>query len=280
MTLASATQVTIHWSPNEPVLDVRNAHLWLCDLDDRRWVSAVDKSLLSAAEHARAERLRTLELRRRFVARSVLVRRVLGGLLGVPPCNVEYRIGPLGKPELAHDIYAGLERKPLPCFNLSHSDNVLALAVGFHREIGVDVECVKTDLDFLRLGEAQLGAEEIAQLRNLSAPERALAFYRSWTRHEAMAKATGRGIASPPSNQERNSSLGPTPQLDGGGLSEHCLDPLAWPPNERNTPGDRQDDSPSAEYSFECSLGGAFAIGALALGSPNQPAPTLEMALD
>ena len=249
MTLASATQVTVHWSPDEPVLDLRNAHLWLCDLDDRRWVSAVDKSLLSAAEHARAERLRTLELRRRFVARSVFVRRVLGGLLGVPPCNVEYRIGPLGKPELAHDIDAGLEREPLPRFNLSHSDNVLALAVAFHWEVGVDMECVKTGLDFLGLGEEQLGPEEIAQLRSLSEQERALAFYRSWTRHEALAKATGRGIAS------------------------------AGPRSEATALGDCDDPLPSAEYSFECSLGGTFAVGSLALCRPEQPATQLEVAI-
>ena len=279
MTPASATQVTVHWSPNEPVPDLRHAHLWLCDLDDRRWVSAADESLLSAAEHARAERLRTLELRRRFVARCVFVRRVLGGLLGVAPSKLEYRVGAFGKPELAHDIDAGLESKPLPRFNLSHSDNVLAVAVAFHKEVGVDVERVKTGLDFLGLGEGQLGAEEIARLRSLSEQERALAFYRSWTRHEAIAKATGRGIASRPSNQDRNDSLALTPHLAVSRLSEQRLSPWTWPRNEHKIPGACGDQPPAAEYAFECSLGGVFAIGSLALCFSNQPASALETAL-
>jgi 4'-phosphopantetheinyl transferase superfamily protein len=138
------------------------------------------------------------------------------------------------------------------------------------------VECVKTGLDFLGLGEGQLGAEEIARLRSLSEQERALAFYRSWTRHEAMAKATGRGIASP-SDQDGNDSFAPTPRLAVSRLSEHLLSPWTWPRNERKIPGACGNQPPAAEYSFECSLGGVFAIGALALCPPRQQPVQLEM---
>ena len=242
----SAHKITVHWSPTEPATETESVHLWLCDLDDRRWV--VGELGLSATEHARAARLRTSELRRRFLARRVFLRRVLSGLLGLTAGEVDYRVGPFGKPELAYDIGSGLEHRPLPRFNLSHSEKILAVAVAFHREIGVDVELVKTDLDFLALGEGQLASEEIALLRSLPEEERPLAFYRSWTRREALAKATGCGIASSGLSGERTAVRG-------------CDDPQS-----------------AAEYSFECSLGDSFAVGSLALCPPRKQPVRLGMA--
>jgi len=58
----------------------------------------------------------------------------------VAPEVLEFRVGARGKPELvlpgraADDPVAALK------FNLSHSENILALAVAFHRDVGVDVE--------------------------------------------------------------------------------------------------------------------------------------------
>src|SRR5206468_2895027 len=113
---------------------------------------------LSASELARAERLKSRLARRRFVARCAFVRHVLGDLAGVPPAALEFRDGPHGKPRLAFPGDANGERVAALDFNLSHSENVLALAVAFGGEVGIDVEVVQPGVDVLAVAEAHFTA--------------------------------------------------------------------------------------------------------------------------
>ncbi len=216
MARTHSADVTVHWSPDERATGRDRAHLWLFDLDDLPQQFLSDTSVLSAEEHARAGRLRTAELQRRFGVRGVLVRRVMGGLLGIEPGAVSFCSGPFGKPELAAHTKAS---RPLPRFNLSHSENVLALAVAVNFEVGADVECVKPDLDFLALAGTRFTSEEIQRLRAIPPGRRAVPFYRCWTRHEAAAKATGCGIAMPFSSDGQNQAWEAAFLLEGSAHS-------------------------------------------------------------
>jgi 4'-phosphopantetheinyl transferase len=125
--------------------------------------------------------------RRRLAAHSAL-RRVLAGYLGVPAAGVEIEVGENGKPRLP-----GEELQ----FNLSHSGEVALIAVSESRSVGVDVERVKLDRDFLALAERALGEEEVAALRAADPADRAAVFYAAWVRHEAFLKCLGVGLAGP-----------------------------------------------------------------------------------
>ncbi len=236
----STPAVVVHRSPDEPVLDHAAVHLWLCDLDHDADKLLAGAPVLSPDEQARASRPERPQLARRYVARCVLVRHVLGRLVGVAPAAVEFSLGPFGKPALAPGGAAprapGDAERPRLNFNLSHSENVLALAVSFQREVGVDVECVRHDFDYLQLANDQFAPVVVRHLRRLPPSERAVAFYRAWTRREALAKAAGRGPASPANNA-------PT-----------------------GTPGGNR-DLPTTIHSYECTVGSAFAVGSLALGA-------------
>jgi 4'-phosphopantetheinyl transferase len=144
---------------------------------------------------------------------------------------MEFREGAHGKPELVTPDHVADDPLGTLSFNLSHSENILALAVAFGRDVGVDLEVVNSKVDVLAVAEANFAAEELNWLRALSPRECVLAFYRLWTRKEAMSKTGGRGIAS-------------------GSASS------------------RQEDSPLIRlHSFEFSHGEAKIVGALALGA-------------
>ena len=205
--LNETTAVIVHSSTRDPVEDFDRAHVWFCDLDTVHQTNSPMRSLLSERESARAERLKNPQQRERFAARCAFVRRALANLTGVAPETLEFRNGPNGKPALAPPSDA--EDSPIEAleFNLAHSENILALAVAFSRDVGVDVEVVDFNVDVLGVAEANFAPEELNWLHALPSRECVLAFYRLWTRKEAIAKATGQGIVETPVEKLAESPL-------------------------------------------------------------------------
>ena len=143
--------------------------------------------LLSADERSRAERFVFDRDRDRFIVSRATLRRLLARSLGVVPHSITFRQGLHGKPALATD--AKLR------FNVSHSGDhgLVALAVG--REVGVDIENVRTSLNPLELAIRFFSPVERAALQALSPAKRHDAFFVCWTRKEAYLKALGLGLS-------------------------------------------------------------------------------------
>ena len=104
----------------------------------------------------------------------------------IAPAEWRYRDGPNGKPMLA----AGF---PAIEFNISHSDGCVAVAVSKDGPVGIDLECVASDLRS-EIVEDVLTAAERDGLLQLSAEEKWRRFMRIWTAKEACAKALGLGL--------------------------------------------------------------------------------------
>jgi 4'-phosphopantetheinyl transferase len=164
-------------------------HLWSTALDAVAGSGLA--SALSAAEQARAAGFRSAVDERRFVAGLVMRRSVLGRYLGLDPAAVGFREGVNGRPELAGE--GGNLR-----FNVSHSGDIGLLAVTHASEIGVDVEVPQAFPDRDRVARDTFHPEEVGAIEALaSEAEREAAFYRCWTRKEALAKAVGLGFHLP-----------------------------------------------------------------------------------
>ena len=82
-------------------------------------------------------------------------------------------------------------------FNVSHSGGIALLAFVRGREIGIDVEQVRSDFDLEAIARRFFSAHEQDQLFALAAETRIEAFFRCWTRKEAYIKATGDGLSLP-----------------------------------------------------------------------------------
>jgi phosphopantetheinyl transferase len=154
---------------DEPASDPRRVHLWIFDLDSFPLARA-SRSWLSEAENQRSRRLKGHAAKRRSMASYSLTRLVLGKTLQVQPMELAFVEGTCGKPRVTASGTTP-DRAQEVNFNVSHSENVMALALAYRMDVGVDVEVV-----------------------DLAKGTRA--FYLAWTAQEAEAKLLGVGIGS------------------------------------------------------------------------------------
>jgi 4'-phosphopantetheinyl transferase len=143
--------------------------------------------LLDDHERVRLARLRRPADRARYLAAHALVRLVLAPLAGTAADALAFdrtcRCGaPHGKPVLPDG----------PGFSLSHAGELVGVAVRVDGPVGLDVEQVRDVADLDALAEHVRSPAERA--RGDLDPA---AFFRTWTRKEALVKATGDGLTAP-----------------------------------------------------------------------------------
>ncbi|HEU5062359.1 MAG TPA: 4'-phosphopantetheinyl transferase superfamily protein [Solirubrobacterales bacterium] len=114
---------------------------------------------------------------------------MLARYLGTTPEAVQITHGEHGKPRL--------EGTGDLAFNLSHSGQLAVIALVRGREVGIDVEKVVPDRDFLAIAARAFDEEVVSELRAARAADRAPVFYEAWVRHEARLKCLGVGIGHP-----------------------------------------------------------------------------------
>jgi len=185
--------MVVHELPDEPIDDFKAVHIWFCDLD-RYGTSKITYSTLSASELERVKRLKSLETRRRLVNRFTFVRNVLGNIADIDPAVLEFCQSYRGKPQLAYPEDANNEKPRKLDFSISHTENILALAVVFGGTVGIDIEVVRNDLDFFDIAMTHFTIENLELLQSMPSNKAAIMFYKLWTRREALAKMDGSGI--------------------------------------------------------------------------------------
>ncbi len=203
--------------------------LWQVELGGQAADSADLLALLSGDERARAARFHFRRDRDRFVAARGLLRRILADYLDLVPNAIRFAYGPYGKPALAGDLaLSGLR------FNLSHADDIALCAVTRDREVGVDIERLRTDLDAAALAKQFFSHWEIAALRALPPALQDAAFFACWTRKEAYIKARGEGLSLPLDHFDVTVAPEEPPRLHVEGAPEEAarwsLHRLAAPP--------------------------------------------------
>jgi 4'-phosphopantetheinyl transferase len=122
-------------------------------------------------------------VRRRHELAHAAQDRILAAYLDVDPQALEYATLAGGKPILAD---GALE------FNLSHSGRLALVAVSRDLQVGVDLEHPRSFRNEAGMAQRICTARELAHLASTTAAEELL---RLWVRKEAVAKATGEGLA-------------------------------------------------------------------------------------
>ncbi len=149
-------------------------------------------SLLSNEEHQRAERYLFARHRASFIASRAQTRMILARYTGLQPEQIQLRYNDYGKPLLGFpSIPENLH------FNVSHSHDLGLVAVSYGREVGVDIEKVRPDIDYTHISRQFFSPGEIDRLLNLPLEEQVEAFYNIWTRKEAFIKGRGTGLSTP-----------------------------------------------------------------------------------
>ena len=124
--------------------------------------------------------------RRRSLVARALLRGMLIRVTGGPTTGWTFGAEPSGRP-IAHNAGYG----SIPSISFSHSGGWVAVASSYAGTVGIDVEVHRPSRNFIEIAAAAFGSDEQRRV----AVEGALGFYRIWTLREAMAKASGVGIA-------------------------------------------------------------------------------------
>jgi 4'-phosphopantetheinyl transferase len=168
----------------------REIRVWQFDVQQSKQEFPALRELLSPEEQQRALKFHFEIDRERFVVGRGNLRRLLGEQLRCEPGDILFRTGDLGKPELR------CGPRPEVFFNVSHSGDAVLIAVA-ERPVGVDVEQPRRGLNARELAQRFYCAEEWEELRRLEGNDQDQAFFRCWTRKEAIVKALGRGLQVP-----------------------------------------------------------------------------------
>ena len=188
------TSTAPQWSfpPETIILGSDEVHVWRVSLVEPP--SQIESFLhtLAADEQTRAERFYFQRDRERFIIAHGVLRAVLGLYLNRAPECLSFCYRSHGKPALTRESGEDAIR-----FNMSHSHGVALYAVARGREVGIDLEFIRRDLEVEQIAERFFSRREIATLRALPIDLRKYAFFLCWTRKEAYIKARGEGLSSP-----------------------------------------------------------------------------------
>ncbi len=156
------------------------------DLDSISAAKTDFAATLSNDEKDRSVAYRFAVDRDRFILRRGLLRQLLGGLTGRAADSIQFSYGSSGKPFL--------REFPNLHFSVTHSAGTACFGFCTHRRIGIDLEYRRNELDLAGMANTVFSEADIATIKTLRVDERPVAFFKAWTRLEALVKADGAGL--------------------------------------------------------------------------------------
>lgn len=216
------------WSRPRSVPALRGdcVHLWRVSLEQPVSQLRLLAQTLSPDEMLRAEGFYFERDRNRYIAGRGLLRTVLGAYLGVEPRSLNFRYSSTGKPALLETPGVGALS-----FNLSHSRELVLIALTRGREIGVDLEYIRPIREIDRVSERVFPGQDNERFRTLSLRAKHTVFFKCWTRKEAYLKACGAGLIQPWAGLEVSMSpeeIDLSRQVEDPRLPSHSSHPSHW----------------------------------------------------
>lgn len=145
---------------------------------------------LTHDEQLRADRFYFEHDRRRFIVARGKLRLLLSRHFQIAPAAIVFGYMKNGKPFVAGN-------STQIHFNMSHSEECALYAISKRCRLGADIECLNRNIDWHGLVRRFFTNREFSALQQLPAFTRKRAFFTSWTRKEAILKATGDGLSIP-----------------------------------------------------------------------------------
>ncbi|NET55757.1 MAG: 4'-phosphopantetheinyl transferase superfamily protein [Symploca sp. SIO2E6] len=215
--------------PQNLVLSEEDVHIWRAKLDLPVVQIQQLAQTLSTDEQQRADKFYFEKDKKHFIAGRGFLRVILARYLDLEPAQLKFAYSSRGKPTLANITPGGTVD-----FNLSHSRGMALYAVTRNRQIGIDLEYIRSVSDVDQLAKRFFSPRESAVISSLSPEQKQEEFFKAWTGKEAYLKATGDGLAG---LEEVEIFLNPGKpaallniQGDQQAASNWCLYPLAVAP--------------------------------------------------
>jgi 4'-phosphopantetheinyl transferase len=183
--------------PASLVLEPHTVHVWAFTLDGSAALTGACRDVLSPAERQRADRFVFEHDRVHHTVAHGVLRHVLSRYCGVAPESLRFETTANGKPSLQAPGEALAQAPSSLQFNLTHSDDRALLGVSDGRELGTDLERVRSNLEALDISRHYFFGAEREAIENALSVMRDRTFFRYWVAKEAVLKAQGVGLGFP-----------------------------------------------------------------------------------
>jgi 4'-phosphopantetheinyl transferase len=144
--------------------------------------------ILSPDEVEKAGRYHSKTASLQYINERRLLREVLSKYIPYDPSEIIFEYSMKGKSRIKGEFFDGVQ------FNLSHSGDMVAIAVSRGRRVGIDVEKIRDDIPEAELARRFFSSTEAAAFSHFHGFRKSELFLKMWTRKEALLKATGEGI--------------------------------------------------------------------------------------
>ncbi|MBI3179738.1 MAG: 4'-phosphopantetheinyl transferase superfamily protein [Deltaproteobacteria bacterium] len=180
--------------PARPVsgLSAHDVHVWTCrpdEISDPELLASY-RTMMTPDERAKEDRFHFARDRHACRVTRALVRTTLSSYCDVRASEWRFVSNRYGRPEISPQMAA-----PPLRFNLSHTQGLIACAVTFDRDIGVDVENVTRSGETVSIAHRYFSAFEVGGLRSLPPERQRQRFFHYWTLKESYIKARGMGLS-------------------------------------------------------------------------------------
>jgi 4'-phosphopantetheinyl transferase len=183
-----------NWTDKFPggLFECDHVHIWRASLDYSKSKLNLLIGSLSKDETERADRFYFEKDRTQFIVRRGILKQIISKYLEIDPKNLLFEYNRFGKPFLnsnspKHDFR----------FNMSHSKNMALYCISHQKDVGIDIEYIQKDIEFLQIIDRFFSHNEKKFIQKINIDKRKEAFFKIWTRKEAILKALGKGISFP-----------------------------------------------------------------------------------
>ncbi len=140
-------------------------------------------SLLNEDEVERFHRIKHRDTQKQFFLTRIVLKQQLEKITGCSPDSMQFQTSKYGRPSL---VGSSID------FNVSHTKNLIAIALNTQGRIGVDVENIGRNSQYSDIAQHYFHEKECEQIGNS-----ATAFFKIWTLKEAYIKTLGLGLQKP-----------------------------------------------------------------------------------
>jgi 4'-phosphopantetheinyl transferase len=180
--------------PDEFLVKPNEIHVFQWILHDSEiWLDRFLR-FLNQSERDRASRFYQSIDKQRFVIARGIVRCLLSTCLHVQADKIILSSTQFGKPILGKNYVEPYK------FNLSHSGNVIVIALSYGIEVGIDVEIIRTISERDSIVNRWFSTHEKQEFFGLEESIQQEAFFTAWSRKESILKTLGTGLSESPTS--------------------------------------------------------------------------------
>ncbi|MGE5499043.1 MAG: 4'-phosphopantetheinyl transferase family protein, partial [Syntrophothermus sp.] len=184
------SELVNHIHSGDLTLKDDEVHIWYgCNTPAYRYMEMM-RRVISDYELNKAYKFFFSRDRERFIIIRAVLRILISKYQNVGINEIRYMKNNFGKPY----IMVPKGHAPLK-FNISHSNSAFIMAFTRNREIGVDIEKIRSDFPAENIARLFFSRSEIEELLQMQGRQLTKAFFGCWTKKEAYIKAKGMGLS-------------------------------------------------------------------------------------